>query len=41
MDEYDADKAWENYKIPAGLGSKAESCGIKLYTYNEVLENGK
>jgi hypothetical protein len=41
MDEYDADKAYEKYKIPAELGSKAKSCGIMLYTYNEVLAKGK
>jgi long-subunit acyl-CoA synthetase (AMP-forming) len=41
MDEYDANKAQENYKIPAELNSKADSCGIKLYTFNEVLAKGK
>jgi long-chain acyl-CoA synthetase len=40
MDEYDVDKAPENYKIPIDLSSRADSCGIKLYTFNEVLAKG-
>lgn len=37
MEPYDANKAPEKYNIPTELANKAGSCGVKLYTFNEVI----
>ena len=42
MEPYDPNKpANPDFKIPAELGSKADSCGIKLHTFQEVINKGK
>lgn len=43
MDPYDPDSptATQGYKIPSEWASKADSCGLKLYTFSEVREMGK
>jgi len=43
MDPYKPDEAapTEDFKIPSEWASKADSCGIKLYTFKEVRDMGK
>lgn len=43
MDPYKHDEAapTEDFKIPSEWASKADSCGIKIYTFKEVREMGK
>jgi long-chain acyl-CoA synthetase len=42
MEPYDPAKpANPDFKIPADIANKADSCNVKLYTFNEVIKAGK